>query len=286
MNCCKRVVKLAVAGLAVVTATEVLAAGSLADAKAQIASALKDATKMTALVKGMSPADQKAFVGDVNAAIEKLPGDEKAKAAQYVAANQAMLKGVEPKNVSAMVAEVFAKVPAGMLPAVAESFSKNLFDRSAAKVSDAQYAAVADGVMKAVSSRVANAGDAAVRTVCAAVMLAKASNGSPADLPAKLAEFVPAVSRDVAKSEWIPQAMKGNYDPMFASADVGEVFSSDLVLRAPAPDVLGALAADLRSDIPVISVIDNPIQNAQPMNGIDNELPVAPIEPRGYQGQD
>lgn len=300
MNCSKGILWAAAAGVVLLTATGVEAA-SLADAKAQIAAGLESSAKMEQIVKGLAAADQTAFVAAVNTAIDSLPGKASAKAKTYATANQAMLKGAEKKNLSAMVAEVFATVPVEAQPELAKAFAENLFDRGASKVDDATFSKIAESVTKDVVARAAKADDGDVRAAFAIVMFDKASKGAPAGLTDSLVKLLPADAQAKAASQWIPAAKKGDYGPILAAADTtvepakDEKASADdedaqalkdaLVLRASPAQILDLIAAE-RAGVKAFSAVNNPSVYAQPLDGLDNTVPMpVPVEPQGYGNQ-
>lgn len=289
MNCCKKVMGAALAGLAMLAVTGAQAATSLADAKSKINEAVKNDALMEKTVKDLSAADQKTFVGEVNAAIDELPGSAASKTKAYVTANQAMLKGADKKNLKGMLAEVFATVPVEALPSLSESFAVNLFDRTASKVSDAQYEKIAKEIMKEVVGRVSKTDNTGVRAAFAAVMFEKASGDKPATLLDTLIKELPADVQKKASAEWLPGAKKGNYEAMLTAAGAEAVPAGDsesmtgvLVLRVARPMFLDLVGAEI-SGVPALEAVFNGDTYAQPLDGLDNE-PALP-EPIGYGNQ-
>ncbi len=227
---------------------------SLADASAKIDAAIESPSVMTSLVKELSASDQVAFLARVNAAIDALPGSPAEKAANYLKANAAALKGAAKGNLSALLAEIYATVPPEALTLVNERFAVDLFNRAAnpsRPITDEQMAAIALGTMEKIRARNAASDNSAVRDTFAVLMFLRASNGTPADLREKLLEQFDAASRELAKTEWIPAAMgegqAKTYEPMLGASDAGEQPDVDMVLVLAGAQSTLALLADLDS---------------------------------------
>ncbi len=231
---------------------------SLADARGKVADVVKDPAKMTAVMKQLSAADQLAFLASVNEAIGNMPGSGDEKAAKFLAVDTAAIKGAKEGNLTALVAEVFATVPPESLTVINESFAANLFNRAAdpsKKYTDAQFVAIATNVLAVVQERTASADNAGVRNTFAALMLIRASNGSPADLRDTLVNSMndPA-TRELAQSEWISPALgvgqEKSYEPMLGASGAGDQPNMGYVLQVgvSASDPLQGLLADLGSE--------------------------------------
>lgn len=290
---------------------------SLADARGQIGSVVSDPAKMTQVIRQLSAADQKSFLADVNEAISKLPGSNEERAAKFVDANTAALKGAKKGNLIDLLAEVYATVPPEALTVVNESLATGTFNRAAdpsRTFTDEQFTTIATNTMAKIQERNASADDSDVRNVFAALMFIRASNGTPADLTDKLVAGLPSAStREIARSEWIPSALGLNgaktYDPMLGVSDAGEAPDVQAVSLMLTPQVYDALLADLASAVIGTAgagqltltgaMLDTSIQ-ALPRFGEDfgidriprtlnTESPVYPgsggEEPRGYRGQ-
>lgn len=292
--------------LVVAACSAVVADGalSLAEARAKIGDAVVNPAVMTSVMKRLSSADQKAFLADCNEAISKMPGSAETKAATFLKANRAALKGAAKGNVAALIAEVFATVPPEALCVINERFAADLFNRAAdPKVvySDEQFTSIAEMVMNSVKNRTAQTDGAAVRNVFAVLMLLRASNGSPADLAQKLVAGLPAETQKNALEEWIPAAMSEdrNYDPLLGVVDAGEQPNSSLVMQIAGPQSLEALLADVNSatvgpeaenaaTFHKVSDVVTTLHVATPDIGLDSGLERRPFyyrEPDGYQWQ-
>ena len=228
-----------------------------------------------------------------------MPGSAETKAAAYLTVNRAALKGAAKGNVLALLAEVFATVPPEALTVINERFAADLFNR--AVYTDSQFTRIAESVMESVIGRTAKTVGADVRNVFAAIMLLRASNGTPADLASKLVAGLPESTRKTALEEWIPAAMgeSRNYDLMLGAADAGEQPNYSLVLQLATPQTLDAMLADLNAGVAGAesanaatfknaSDVVTTVQIANPEVGLDSGLDRRPMyyrEPQGYQWQ-
>ena len=175
----------------------------------------------------LSAADQLVFLGQVNQAISAMPGSKDQKAAAFYAANKAAVVGATRENRTAVLAEVFATVPVEVLTIINERFAEELLNRKdSPAVTDDRFVDICANVMSAVDKRVASAENGGARAAFAAMMLVRASGGSPAGLANTLGDMIsdPAASRD-AKSTWFPAALSGDtpsYDQILGSTQSGE----------------------------------------------------------------
>ena len=197
---------------------------SLAEARGKITEVLENPSEATAVMKQLSAADQKAYVAALNDAISKLPGSVEERSAKALSVNSAAVAGSAKGNAQTLIAEVFATAPLESLTAINESFAKDLVNRAAdpsKTYTDDQYTNIAAKVVAAVSSRVEGQSDGDVRAAFAALMMIRASNGSPESLADMLAGML-GDSAETAKGEWFPAALgtPADYDPMLAAAGV------------------------------------------------------------------
>jgi len=231
---------------------------SLADASGKVDEAINNPAVMTDIVKQLSPADQTAFLAKANAAIGNLPGSPEEKAAKYLDANKAAMKGTSKENRAAMLAETFATVPPEALTVINERFASDLCDRNADPanpISDDAMKALAVETMQKIQARNEGNDNASVRDAFAALMFIRASNGTPADLRDTLIQGLPTQeARDLARDEWFPAALgegrEKSYEPMLAAADASKMPALDEVYklslsddRAMSMSVLSDLAA-------------------------------------------
>lgn len=237
--------------LMVVTSMALVAASlnamSLAEARGMTDKVIESPSEMTNVMKELSTADQKSFISDVNEAIAKLPASAEEKSAKAVSVNRAALKGAtreSVKDLEAVIAEVFASAPLESLCSINESLAKDAMNRASdpkKTYTDEQFTDIAKSLVNAVNTRVAGTEDAAVRGGFAALMMVRASNGSPESLSETLANTL-GESAETAKNEWFPEALKdpANYDPMLASTAVE---------KAPDPRIVAAVAGSNRDQV-------------------------------------
>ena len=281
------------AGVASVSAQETGGANattttsSLASARSQIDKAIASPETMTQLMKGLSAADQKQFLAEVNKAISDMPASIEEKTAKFLNVDSAALKGAAPGNLSTLVAEVFATVPTESLTVLSERFASDLFSRTAdskATYTDEQYTQIAMDLMSKVNERCEETDNGSPRAAFAILMLVRASGGSPADLADKLADTLKHDdARELAKTEWLPSALgldgrEPSYESILASADAGRRPDFDMTLVIAGPQFHDMLLSDLvgknvdpRAGIdartPLFDAIMNPAQLAFPTLG-------------------
>ena len=175
----------------------------------------------------LSADDQLAFVQEVNAAISKMPGSNEEKGAAFYNANRAAVSGAGKENLKAVLAEVYATVPVEYLTEINERFAKELFSRTANPAhvpSDPEFVELSTNTMAVVIQRCQNAEDASVRETFAALMLVRASGGTPSDLAQTLVSQFPDAQqdRDTILNDWMKPAMgdgqEQSYDNMLAAA--------------------------------------------------------------------
>lgn len=272
---------------------------SLADARAKIGDVIKSPATMTKLMKQLSAEDQKAFIGDVNAAISKMPGSNEERTAKLLNVNKAAMRGASKGNLANVIAEVFATVPVESLGVLNESFAQDLFNRDADPsnpVSDEQFEKIAMSVMETINERTAKTDDGAVRSSFAIAMMVNASNGSMPGLADKLADTLPENVRETAKNEWLPGATQEgekNYDTMLGAADAGIEPNALLTLKIAGPQFMDIMLSDfatVATDHPSRTPMLDIVQHVDHLGGMDDDamesgLSTIPREPAGYQGQ-
>lgn len=288
-----------------IMAVSALAAGiaiaqvSLSAARAKIGDCISDPATMTATMKQLPADDQATFLAAVNEAISQMPGSSESKTAAYLNANRAALKGSAKGNLSTLVAEVFATVPPESLTVINENFAANLFNRKAdpsKTYTDEQFTRIATNLMAKVNERTASVENGAARSAFAALMLLRASNGSPADLAETLVKTLPDSAQNAARNEWIPAAMGDgqpqSYEPILGAADAHDGMpSNNMVISIAGPQLIDSMLGDLVEGTPMIDEISRIDGNIAPDREIGNNVPVpdrpAPDieEPHGYQGQ-
>lgn len=279
-------------------------ASSLAEARQKISQVIEDSSLMTEVMKTLSPSDQVTFLGEVNAAIARMPGSAEARAAMFLNVDSAALRSAKEGNLSALVAEVFATASVETLPILSERFAEDLFNRDSAQISDAQFVKIAEATMSVVNSRTENVDSGDVRSTFAALMFIRASNSSADEIFNPIAAMLPEKSREVATKEWLPEALgkdgkEQSYDPLFAVANGGIVPEIVRTLEIAGPQFQGVLLTDLTGfntepfakaseRAPVTDAIFNPHHLGRPIGGNDSMnsagKPINP-EPVPYPGQ-
>ena len=203
----------------------------------------------------LSADDQLAFVQEVNAAISKMPGSNEEKGAAFYNANRAAVTGAGKENLKAVLAEVYATVPVEYLTEINERFAKELFSRTANPAhvpSDPEFIELSTNTMAVVIERCQNAEDASVRETFAALMLVRASGGTPSDLAQTLvSQFSNGQDRDTILNDWIKPAMgdgqEQSYDPMLTTAQApnDEPDHTVVLQLAGSPQIAETLLSDL-----------------------------------------
>ena len=298
------------------------AAVSLVDARVRIADVIEGKASMRELFAGLSAEDQKAFLADVNKAVNDMPASVEEKAAKSLNINRDALLSAKKGNTKALLAEMFATASPEALTVINERFAADLLNRAAnpsATYTDEQYEKIALDIMAAVNERTEETDNGSVRNTFAILMLVRASNGTPADLADKLiATLKHEDARSAAKNEWIPSALGQDgrelgYEPMLASADAGRRPDFDFVLVIAGPQYPSSILGDIfgknmdkmsfiRTRSPILDAVENPLRWQIPRMGEDvfggdapivpggvtpHDVPVTPPvpEPRPYAGQ-
>ena len=196
---------------------------------ARVGECAQNPATLKQVIAQLSPADQKAFLAEVNTAISQMPGSPEAQSARFLAANRAAVSGVAPAERLGVLSEVFATVPAEHLPEITERFSLELFNRNADTTrtfTDAEYEKISKDALTAISERCESAENGGVRSTFAAMMFVKASGGGEGveSLKESLVEALPESVQAAAKNEWIPAATAEtpNYDAILGAAQAGE----------------------------------------------------------------
>ena len=225
--------------------------------QARVGDCAQNAQTLRGTMAQVAPAEQAAFLAEVNAAIAKMPGSDEVKGALFYAANSAAVKSAAKGHVAAVLAEVFATVPPEYLTDINERFAKEIFSRTAnpsRTFTDAEYEALAKGTMATINARCEKAENAGVRETFAILMFLHASNGTPANLAETLVATLPdAKNRELAANEWIKPAMgdgqEQTYDPMLGVAQAGEEPDHAIVTSLTgSADVMVGMLGDLAAE--------------------------------------
>ncbi len=225
--------------------------------QARVGDCAQNAQTLRGTMAQVAPAEQAAFLAEVNAAIAKMPGSDEVKGALFYAANSAAVKSAAKGHVAAVLAEVFATVPPEYLTDINERFAKEIFSRTAnpsRTFTDAEYEALAKSTMATIVARCEKAENAGVRETFAILMFLHASNGTPANLAETLVATLPnAKNRELATNEWIKPAMgdgqEQTYDPMLGVAQAGEEPDHAVVTSLTgSADVMVGMLGDLAAE--------------------------------------
>ena len=279
---------------------------SIEAARASIQDAVKSKSAMVAVMKKLSAEDQKTFVGEVMAAIAKLPGSPEERAAMYLNAARAAIDGAAKGNVTEIVAEIYATVPVSSLPIISESLAENVFNRAAnpnTVYTDEKFVGIVQNVMKTMNERLESAEDSGVRAGFAALMMVKASNSETPEIQNAAIKSLPVAVQGKAANEWFPAALASgdgkSYEPMLGVAD-SELSRPiyETVLRIAGPQSSESMLADLsgaNTDMslaidrvnPVVDTVQSPLVYELPNlgNGGVNAVVPSPVEAGGYPYQ-
>ena len=225
----------------------------LAEARAQIGNAVENPDSLTDLMKSVAADDQATLLGDVNAAIANVPGSDEVRAATYVKANRAALKGAAKGNLLPLLAETFATVKIEDLTLLNERYAADVFNRAADSkrvYTDEQFTTIASNAMVTIRKRLEGSDAAAVRDGFAVLMFVRASNGTPADLRDVLvAGMADEEAKKLAKEEWFPAALAEgeakSYEPMLGYADAGKMPDPEVAMRVLNTQSYEAMISDL-----------------------------------------
>lgn len=229
---------------------------SIADARKQVADCVSNPSTMTAVVKQLPAAEQRAYLGDVVAAVAKLPGSKEEAGAAYVNVCRAALKGASKDNLAEMIAEVFATVPPEYLPIISESLAGDMLNRSidsSKTYTDEQYVEIASKTMETVNKRLESADSGDVRSAFAALTFIRGSNNASDKVVSAMVETLPESAREVASKEWFPAALaegeNKSYDAMLVAASADDNISPDvlatMLVRISGPQAGDVLLFDL-----------------------------------------
>ena len=255
----KRLIGIAIACSVAMAAFRLVAADTMPRSEWHnlVSDCAQDPAKMKETVGKLSEADQLAFLGEVNEAIGKMPGSNDAKAAAFYEANKAAMTGASKSNRTAMLAEVFATVPTEYLTVINERFATELFSRDANPArpySDDEFTQLSTNTMAVVAERCQNAENGGVREAFAALMLVRASGGSPSNLSSTLVSQISDASAREAAGGWISSAMgadgEKSYDGMLAASQGGEEPNLPNVASVAGPAAREAMLADLAGQKP------------------------------------
>lgn len=245
---------------------------------AKVGDSALDHNVLKATMSQLSSADKTAFLAEVNAAIEKMPGSAEAKAARYLAANRAAVAAAGAADRAAVLAEVFATVQPEALTIINEEFAKNEFSRPAT-MTDAEFIAIVDSMMKRIAERTATTESGAVRAGFAGLMFIRAAGSAADGATASVIASMPSEYQKTASDSWFPSALgkdgSATYDPMLATAQAGEEPNPEVVLEIVPMQTLPKMLGDLQAGGVVweIPTIPGTAPRTDPMSGSLSSFP-------------
>ena len=262
------------------------ASKELQAARTQIDQAAKDPKVMERVMKTLNAKDQVTYVGEVNAAIADMKGSAEEKAIMTVNVTKAALRSAAEGNTANVLAEVFATAPVETLGAVSESVAQDLkrsSDNATSGMSNADYAKVAEAVVKKIAERSKTSSDGDVRSAFGVAMMTKGSEVSDVAEVAGMADTLSSaagiadtqVAEDV-KSDLTTAAETGtqsNYETLISNADSTTSVSAEtstatsesaapavtLVLQFTGPQQVDALVTDISTAVTVDGKASTPI---------------------------
>ena len=165
---------------------------------AKVGDCALDPDALKATISQLSSEDKTAFLAEVNAAIEKMPGSDEAKASKFLAANRAAVAGAGAADRAAVLAEVFATVPPEALTVISEEFAKNEFARPETMSID-EYTNIVVQTMAKITQRCSSAESGAVRSTFAGLMFINGSGLVDGASSAELSSAIEAAKQSASK---------------------------------------------------------------------------------------
>lgn len=196
-----------------------------------IANYVKDVASFSADMAKLSSAQQLSLLGEVNAAVAKLPASKERRAEKFISLAREALKVAKDKE--AMMAKIFETVTPNGLAMVNEALAGDLKEaqKTDEKFSTAKMENYAESVVKKVAANVNGAENAAVRDGFAVITMLRAF-GNPDGWADKLvtATGVGEKEAQLMREEWIPAALDdpSNYDSILGYA--GDIESPNPLL--------------------------------------------------------
>ena len=215
---------------------------------AKVGDCAQDPNMLKETISQLSSADKTAFLAEVNAAIDKMPGSTDVKTAKFLAANRAAVAGAGAADRADVLAEVYASVPPEALTVINEEFAKNEFARPAT-MSDDEYTNIVAQTMTKITQRTASAESGSVRAGFAGLMFIRAAGTATDATTAAVISSLPSDVQGDAKSSWFPSALAGNpsYDPILAPAQASDEPNPQVVLDIAPAQQVDSMLADLQT---------------------------------------
>ena len=176
---------------------------------AKVGDCAQDPNMLKETISQLSSADKTAFLAEVNAAIDKMPGSTDVKTAKFLAANRAAVAGAGAADRADVLAEVYATVPPEALTVINEEFAKNEFARPATMTDD-EYTNIVAQTMTKITQRTASAESGAVRAGFAGLMFIRAAGSATDATTDAVVSSLPSDVQGDAKSSWFPPALADN----------------------------------------------------------------------------
>lgn len=223
----KKLVMMMVLAATAIVSTAYAAGMQRSEWQAKVGEAAQKPDVLKKIMQDLDTTNKVAFLREINAAIEKMPGSDESKAAAFLAANTAAVESAGKADRLAVLSEVFATVPLESLTVINEEFGKTIFNRDAASaMTDAEYKDLARNAMGAISDRCATAESGPQREAFAILMFENATASSSDDFKRELADelvkSLPSDSQQTARETWIPQAQgweqTKSYDALLADS--------------------------------------------------------------------
>ena len=215
---------------------------------AKVGDCAQDPNMLKETISQLSSADKTAFLAEVNAAIDKMPGSTDVKAARFLAANRAAVAGAGPADRADVLAEVYATVPPEALTIINEEFAKNEFSRPAT-MTDSDYTNIVAQTMAKITQRTASAESGSVRAGFAGLMFIRAAGGAANATTEVVVSSLPPDVQGDATNSWFPSALSGTpaYDSILAPAQAGDEPNPQVVLDIAPSQQVDSMLGDLQS---------------------------------------
>ena len=217
---------------------------------AKVGECALDPAALKNTISQLSSEDKAAFLAEVNAAIDKMPGSAESKAARFLAANRAAVAGAGAADRMTVLAEVYATVPPEALTVINEEFAKNEFARPST-MTDGEYQNIVAQAMQRVVQRTATAEAGSVRAGFAGLMFIRAAGTASDATTDAVVAAIPSDAQADAKGSWFPSALGQNgaatYDPMLAAAQAGDEPDHAVVVSITRSQLIDSMLADLQS---------------------------------------
>ena len=218
---------------------------------AKVGDCALDPEALKATISQLSSEDKTAFLAEVNAAIEKMPGSDEVKAAKFLAANRAAVAGAGSADRAAVLAEVYATVPPEALTVINEEFAKNEFARPPTMTED-EFTNVVAQTMKQIVQRTSSAESGGVRAGFAGLMFVRAAGDAAGATSDIVVSSLPSDVQGDARNSWLPSALgqggqSPSYDSMLAPAQAGDEPNHAVVVSLSPAQTIDSMLLDLQA---------------------------------------